>query len=78
VPKDDDSNVHGTEDGQLMRLLEKTALALQESLMALISIFLRPMMNSGLRRQRASSVEGYEAATVVARSREFVEGRGVD
>ena len=32
---------------------------LRSSLMALISIFLRPMVNSRLRRQRASNVEGY-------------------
>jgi hypothetical protein len=31
---------------------------LRSSLMALISIFLRPMMNGELRRQRASKVEG--------------------
>ena len=71
MAKDDHGNVNGAEHGKLMRLLEKTALALEEgamrsladvspvyralcrstyterfrsSLMALISIFLRPMV----------------------------------
>jgi hypothetical protein len=31
VAKDDDSDVDGAEDGELMRLLEQAAFALQES-----------------------------------------------
>lgn len=72
MAEDDDSDIDGTEDGELMRFLEQTTFSLQEctaskemisqclidglaapthterlrsSLMALISIFLRPIVN---------------------------------
>lgn len=57
---------------------KKVTERFRSSLMALISIFLRPMVNSTLKRQRASNVEGYMRRERRGSESSVVEGRGVD
>lgn len=48
VPEDDDGDIHGAEDGELVRLLEQAALALEEGDRTTLGISRSARMNEGV------------------------------